>query len=105
MNFDFNMFLRRKGLKQQEAADRLGVTQATISNWCKGKTPDYGTIVELIKQGMTMQELFGEEVAALLVKNSSGTLPPQEILNNAVFRGGMEDIVMEVLKAKGVIPK
>lgn len=105
MNFDFNMFLRRKGLKQQEAADMLGVTQATISNWCKGKTPDYGTIVKLIKQGMTLQELFGDELAAELVNNSSGVLPSLDLLNNPELRGGMEFIVTEVLKAKGVIPK
>ena len=62
--------MNRLGLKQQQAADLIGVSQATISNWCKGKTPDYGTISKLITYGMTAQEIFGEKLGNELIKNS-----------------------------------
>lgn len=104
--FDCEKFLNRKGLSRKGLAKMLEFKESTVGNWCTNtSTPNYATIAKLIEFGITAQELFGEELASELVKNSSGALPPQDILNNAVFRGGMEDIVLEVLKAKGVIPK
>ena len=104
MHFDFNKFMQRKGLKQQEAADLIGVTQATISNWCKGKTPDLGTIERLIGFGITTQEIFGEELGDTLIKNSSGVpVPPPHVMADPEFKGSLEDLVVDILKKKGVI--
>lgn len=61
-------FLAREGerlgiRKQEELAARLGVTDQTVSNWVKGKTfPTHQTEGVLLKMGMTVCELFGEEV-------------------------------------------
>ena len=94
--------MNRKGLKQQQAADLIGVTQATISNWCKGKTPDYETLSKLITFGMTARELFGKELGDELVKNSSADsgLPPA--FDTPEFKQGVARAI-EDLKKIGVI--
>ena len=33
---NITLFLDRRGKTQQELADFVGVSQATISNWCQG---------------------------------------------------------------------
>lgn len=86
MAFDFIKFLRRKGLKQQEAAELFGVTQATISNWCKGKTPDFLTVEKLIGHGLTAQELFGDEIGLRLMKNSGFVEPRIELSDEDLSR-------------------
>lgn len=86
MAFDFIKFLRRKGMKQQDAAKLIGVTQATISNWCKGKTPDFGTVEKLISHGLTAQELFGEEVGTKLMENSGYKEPRLELTDDDISR-------------------
>jgi len=56
-------FMQRKGIRnQQEFADILGLTQSTISAWNAGvRNPTYEICVELLKMGMTTDELFGVE--------------------------------------------
>ena len=98
-NFDCGVFLKRKGLKQQEAADMLGVTQATISNWCKGKTPDYGTVVQLIRLGMGAEELFGKELAKILKSND---IEASGNFDAGVFESKVEKIVLK-MKERGII--
>ncbi len=42
----FGAFLKRQGIPQWEAADRLGVSPATVSNWANGITvPKEGKIL------------------------------------------------------------
>lgn len=102
MKFDFNLFMNRNGLKQQQAADLIGVTQATISNWCKSKTPDYGTIAKLITFGMTARELFGKELGDELVKNSSVDSGLPAAFDTPEFKQGVARAI-EDLKKMGVI--
>ena len=62
--FDCNSFIRRMGWGQKDLAERLGVVTSTVGMWCAGKsTPAYAVIVELIKLGMTPEEMFGKELA------------------------------------------
>lgn len=100
MKFDFNQFLNRKGLKQQQAADLIGVTQATISNWCKGKIPDYETFSKLIGYGMTAQEMFGVEAGDELVRNSMNSRIIPSDYNTPGFRAAVMNIFAEIEKKK-----
>lgn len=58
-------FLAREGKrlgirKQDELAERLGVSEQTVSNWAKGKKfPKHETEDRLLRMGMTVEELFG----------------------------------------------
>ena len=70
-------FLAREGdrlgiRKQEELAEVLGVTDQTVSNWVKGKTfPTHQTEGVLLKMGMTVCELFGEEIWDVVKKRLS----------------------------------
>ncbi len=104
MHFDFNKFMQRKGLKQQEAADLVGVSQATISNWCKGKTPDMGMIEKLIGFGITAQEIFGDELGDQLFRNSAVvSKSTASVYGDPEFKESLEELMVDILKKKGVL--
>lgn len=92
--------MNRNGLKQQQAADLIGVSQATISNWCKGKTPDYETLSKLITFGMTACELFGKELGNELMKNSMVDTQSQPPEIASMLKEGVLKAVLE-LKSEG----
>ena len=61
-------FMERNGIRNQtELATRLGLTQSAISSWNDGvRSPTYETCIDLLKMGMTIAELFGDDIAALV---------------------------------------
>lgn len=73
MDFDFQHFITRKKMKQREAADLLGVSVSYIGILASNpsKHPSYETIQKLIEAGITLEELFGKELAAKLIENSN----------------------------------
>lgn len=58
-------FMERAGFRNQtEFAKKLNLTQSAISAWVSGaRAPTYETCKELLKMGMTVQELFGDDIA------------------------------------------
>lgn len=91
--FEFNRFLHRKNLKQKDAAAMIGASMGLIGTWASGKAvPSYEKIAKLIECGISAQELFGEEVAAELMKNSQTVNP-----NNANFKEGVKEVLKEML--------
>lgn len=60
-------FMERVGIRNQtELANKLGLTQSAVSAWNAGvRSPTYETCIDLLKMGMTISELFGDEVAAM----------------------------------------
>jgi transcriptional regulator with XRE-family HTH domain len=57
-------YMAKRGLTQQELADRLGVEQYTISRWCKrGVPPKHIRRVARVT-GISVQRLLPVEVAA-----------------------------------------
>ena len=105
--FDCNSFINRKGWKQRELAQKLDVGTSTVGMWCTGKsTPPYDVISKLIELGISPVELFGEELASKLEKNSSiapteGLSPQmQEMLNHPDFIAGMKKAFDEIESMK-----
>ena len=95
-DFDFNKFLRRKNFKQKDAAAAVGASMGLIGTWASKKAvPSYEKIAKLIECGITAQELFGEEIGTVLVKNSQ-TLS----LDRAEFREGVKEALVEMLNLK-----
>ena len=113
--FDCNSFLNRKGWKQRELAQRLNIGTSTVGMWCTGKsTPSYDVILQLFKLGVTIKELFGEEVDNL-VKSHYDIPSNSKVLDESEkdrFRSGMavsamtkEDVIaiFKEMHAKGEI--
>ena len=102
--FDCNYFLHRKGWTQKDLAKRLDIGTSTVGMWCTGKsTPSYSVIVELFRLGMTLQEMFDEEICSIIKKNSeligisqSGNFDSPEFIDSVVR-------VIERLKSEGKV--
>lgn len=107
--FDCNSFLNRKGWKQRELAQRLNIGTSTVGMWCTGKsTPSYDVIVKLFKLGVTMEELFGEEIGKLVKNHYLSSLGNSEFHEGLDF--GNKPItknealaLIKDLKEKGII--
>jgi transcriptional regulator with XRE-family HTH domain len=62
--FNIGKFLARKGLTHSALAEKLNCSHGLVGMWASGKAvPSYEKCVELLQNGMTVSELFGEEVA------------------------------------------
>lgn len=62
-----NSFLKRIGMSQRRLSQKIGTVNATVYNWCMGKTePNVKHISELIRAGMRIEEIFGYEIAAII---------------------------------------
>ena len=96
--FDCNSFLNRKGWKQRELAQRLNIGTSTVGMWCTGKsTPSYDVVVQLIKLGMTADELLGSEIAGILIKNSEvDTEIASSIFDSPEFAENAKKILLEM---------
>lgn len=59
--------IRKSGLTQRQIAARLGVQQATISNWIRGeRTPNVESIQKLARVlGMSIHEMLGDQAIIL----------------------------------------
>lgn len=101
--FDCTAFLRRKGWRQKDLAERLNIRTSTVGMWCIGSsTPSYEVIRQLFMLGITPRELFGEEIDDVLKAYyaNSPTVPPS--FDTPEFREGVAK-ALEDLKAKGLI--
>ncbi|MDR3001303.1 MAG: helix-turn-helix transcriptional regulator [Fibromonadaceae bacterium] len=57
-------FLKRKGLTQQELAKKINCSLGLVGGWASYRgVPSYEKCIELLKAGMTISELFGEDIA------------------------------------------
>lgn len=86
MSIDVQSFMKRKGFRNQtELANQFGVSQSAISSWNAGvHGPTYETCVELIKAGMTIRELFGEEIDEIVKKEPNTVKPSQDEITQMV---------------------
>lgn len=67
MEIQIQRFMDRVGIKNQtELANKLGLTQAAVSAWNSGaRKPTYEICAQLLSLGMSVEELFGEKIAAV----------------------------------------
>lgn len=70
---DLAMLRRRVGLTQQELAWRLGVRQATISDWERGRSEPTMSVTDMDNLCKVLGITFDELVVAIRnIKNRSG---------------------------------
>lgn len=103
---DCNSFLRRMGWGQKDLANRLEIATSTVGMWCVNKsTPSYSVIEKLLKMGMTIKELFGEEVDAMVRSQYLDGITAAQVTNEfdtPEFRAGVRK-ALEDMKARGLI--
>lgn len=67
--FNIQGFLARNNWSQYDLAKKLGFTRSKVGSWCAGyRRPDYDDICALFKIGMTLNEMFGPEIEAVILK-------------------------------------
>lgn len=71
-------FIARKGLSQKALADKIYVASCTISAWTLGRSDPSVTVSLLALEGMTLEEIFGKELADKLIENSKLKEAPKE---------------------------
>lgn len=71
-------YLARTGRTQTSLAKSIFVAQSSLNNWCRGRADPSVTVALLALEGMTLEELFGEEVANTLLANSKPKEEPKE---------------------------
>lgn len=59
----FNSFLERKKTKVPKVAKEVGLKNSSVYTWKAGRGfPDFQALFKLFKMGMTLRELFGDEI-------------------------------------------
>jgi len=104
---DIKTFIERKGMRKADLCRALGIdsTSSLMSSYEKGRSdPSYDKCEKLIRLGITVQELFGEELGNLLLENSLQVKPqnpPPDFVSDPKFQEGVKFLVEETLKSKG----
>ena len=71
-------YLARTGRTQSSLARSIFVSQTAICSWTKGISDPSVTVSLLALEGMTLEELFGKELAEQLIANSKPKEEPKE---------------------------
>lgn len=108
-NVKLQEFMDRRGLTQQQLADKIGVTRGVIGKWNTQKSDvTRENCAKLLLAGMTLEEMFGEEVAQFVTKsileNADQVVakPPEDCRGEPKFLSGVEKSLME-MKIRGFI--
>ena len=95
-----NKFIARKGLTQAGLARKIYVSTTGVNHWCHGRGADPSiTLALLALEGMSLEEMFGKEIADKLLENSKPKEEPKEAPVEA-----KEEKLTEVQK-KGFVSK
>ncbi len=65
---DIQGFISRVGIKNhRELAEKVGVKKSAVDSWSSGERyPTHETEEKLLRLGMTLEELFGKEIAGIV---------------------------------------
>lgn len=94
-------FMARKNYNNKQLAKVLGCSDSTVSLYLSGKS---GISLEklgtLLKDGMTLEEAFGEDVATAIKKNLEAQHPANDPMG--VVLTGLKAIICAVEKTESV---
>lgn len=101
---DIEAFLNRTGRSKADLLRELGMDpkSSLISSYIKNRSnPSFEVAVKLLKLGMTIKEMFGEEIDAAIRKAYMNEIRP-EASGDKCAMDGVERAVVE-MKARGII--
>ena len=95
---------REKNLTQEQLAEKLSVSNKTISKWENGKSmPDYSMIEQLCKElSVTLPELMDGEDAA---EDSVRVYDDEQILGQLMGLAGAEILAGSIIVGKSVLKR
>lgn len=104
----FSEFLKRNGFTLEYVGSLLGCSKANVSNIRNGKTaPSFENLMILVENGMTLDEIFGPELARKLVSQSRPSKPPvpESPLEKARFvRAGLKELLAQLTELDARLP-
>lgn len=91
-------FMARTGISQRKLAKKIFVSQSSVYCWTIGKNDPSLTIALLALEGMSLEEIFGKDVAEKLIANSmpkeAPVEPKKEKRSEAQKKGFMSRLAM-----------
>lgn len=90
-------FLSRQNLTQESLAQKIGVKRGTIAQWNTGRTDiTRENCGKLLAEGMSLEELFGDEVALIVRKEILNSVDVTKNQSSSVLNliSGLEQILM-----------
>lgn len=99
--FECQKFLDRMGWKQEDLAKALGSKQSRVSNWNTGvASPRYNEILKLIDLGVTIEELFGDDVAEKLKSRMTPVVKEIDYKSPEFLKGVQEAVIASLTSRK-----
>jgi transcriptional regulator with XRE-family HTH domain len=94
--FDINSFLRRNNWVQADLAEKLECSTSLVGIWAStDQTPSFDKCVKLLELGMTVEEMFGTELAE---KAQLFAEPKQkEIVNENEFEDKVGEAIINLV--------
>lgn len=98
--FDILSFQKRTGLNQRELSEKLGCSSGLVGNWAIGRAvPSYDKIGDLLALGMSIEELFGSDVAKNVQVSSEQKKEIPLTIDNDRFLAGVKAALAELSKS------
>ena len=97
-------YLARTGRTQTSLAKSIFVSQTAICSWKNGISDPSVTVSLLALEGMTLEEIFGKEVAEKLIENSKpkeATVEAKEENRSEVQKKGFVSKLASLFSARG----
>lgn len=84
-------FRQRKGLTQEKLGNLIGNKKANISQMERAvSSPSIDGLFSLVELGMTADEIFGKELAAMMAANAEPPTPMEKAL---LVRQGLKELL------------
>lgn len=103
----FSEFLKRNGFTLEYVGSLLGCSKANVSNIRNGKTaPSFENLLILVEHGMTLEEVFGPELARRIASPPPTRPPvPETPLEKARYvRAGLRELLEQLSELDARLP-
>lgn len=100
-------FLKRKGFTLENMGNILGCSRVNVHNLRVGKiAPSFGIVCGLLEHGMTLEEMFGPELARRIASPAPSRPPvPETPLEKARYvRAGLRELLEQLSELDARLP-
>lgn len=100
-------FIKRNSFTLENVGSMLGCSRVNVYNLKIGKiAPSFGIVCGLLEHGMTLEEMFGPNLAAKIVVPEIKKQQPETPLEKAKFvRAGLKELLRQLTELDNDLPK